>query len=166
MLTDDLLVLHHGPEGLQAYPGPPRIKLFPEVAKYFLGEATVGVPMNAETAKLVLPLCPSQCCLSPKPVRAIYVLGPPSEGNQTERFRIESLSKREAFLALVRNTFNYVITDADRLRRQFTETMHLVTTVQVKELHYPRRLDCLADLHEAILSDLNKTRMGKGQIKR
>src|SRR5204863_102769 len=39
LLTDDLLLLKASGGDVLAYPGPPRIKLFPEVARRFLGDA-------------------------------------------------------------------------------------------------------------------------------
>jgi hypothetical protein len=56
MLTDDLPILKKIAGVFMAYPGPPRIKLYPELARRFLGNASNGVAMNSETRKLILPL--------------------------------------------------------------------------------------------------------------
>ena len=58
LLTDDLLVLQENGQGFLAYPSFPRIKLFPEVARAFLGEAEESVPYNPYTAKRIIPLGP------------------------------------------------------------------------------------------------------------
>jgi hypothetical protein len=52
ILTDDLLLIRDG----YAYPGPPRLKLFPAMARKFLGDASRGVPMNTATPKMIVPL--------------------------------------------------------------------------------------------------------------
>jgi hypothetical protein len=163
MLTDDLLVLQQGTDGFRAYPGPPRIKLLPDVAECLPGGTTGGVPINSEATKLVLPLGSRQYCSSPKLLREIYVLASPRGGNQAEHPRIELLSRREAFLALAGNTFNYIIVDADRLQRQLTQVTCLVTAMAVKRLHYPRRMDCFPLLREAILSDVKNSVRNDGQ---
>jgi hypothetical protein len=163
MLTDDLLVLQQSADGFVAYPGPPRIKLLPDVAEYLLGGTAVGVRMNPDTTKLILPLGPAQWSSSPKPLRAIYVLEPPNENNRTERPQIEPLSRRAAFMALVRNAFNYVVVDAHRLERQLTKMTSLAMAMPIKRLQYPRGLDCFPFLREAILSDLKNAGRGKGQ---
>jgi hypothetical protein len=165
MLTDDLLVLQQGIDGFWAYPGPPRIKLLPDIAECLPGGTTGGVPINSEATKLVLPLGSRQYCSSPKPLRAIYVLASPHGSNQTETEhpRIELLSRREAFLALAGNTFNYIIVDPHRLQRQLTQMTCLVMAMPVKRLRYPRRMDCFPFLREAILSDVKNRGRNHGQ---
>ena len=56
------------------------------------------------------------------------------------RVRIEPIVAREAFLALLGNTFNTLIHDAARLRRQLIETAMFLDNVPVKRLSYPRLL--------------------------
>lgn len=165
LLTDDLLLIRPGASGFEAYPGPARIKLIPDVAHYFLGDAATGVPMNPETNKLVIPLDQRQSCSTPLHLAAIYALAPPHETSQTQHVLIEVLSLREAFLAMVGNTFNYLVVDPDRLQRQVGETTRLVKAVQVKKLYYPRGLSQLPELREAILSDVNRSRCAEGQGK-
>ena len=152
LLTDDLLLLQPGAHGFDAYPGPPRIKLFPATARHFLGRAATGLPMNSMTEKLVIPL--DQCQSCHLPLRAIYALASPHETRRLRRIRIEPLSPQAAFLALVGNTFNYLLVDPDRLRRQAIATARLQSAVPVKKLWYPRGLGHLPAVRQAILSDL------------
>jgi hypothetical protein len=65
---------------------------------------------------------------------------------------MEPMSEREAFVALIGNTFNTVLADAARLRQQIVETTCLLKAVPVKKLYYPRVLAKLADVREAILA--------------
>ena len=163
LLTDDLMLVQPRASWFEAYPGPPRIKLFPAMARRFLGRAATGVPMNAETEKLVIPLGPLQSCQSPLPVRTIYALAPPHEARNLRCIRIEPLSQREAFLALLGNTFNYLVVHPSRLQRQVTETARLVNTIAVKKLSYPRLVSQLTSVREAILSDANnRASVGSG----
>lgn len=154
LLTDDLLVLKEdGPEFL-AYPGPPRIKLFPGIAKALLGDRVTGTPMNPQTSKLVIPLGPRQAAHTALPLRAIYVLRPPTPGSRRMRVTIRSLSRRRACLELIASTFNLVVREPARLRRQLDLAARLASRISVKSLSFPRRLAWLPAVREAILSDV------------
>lgn len=154
LLTDDLLVLQETPQGFQAYPGPPRIKLFSEMARKFLGESLSGTPMNSESQKLVMPLGSGRVCSDPVPLAAIYAITAPHEAEQTQEVRIEPVTSREAFLLLMNNIFNYVIADTDRLQRQFTAMTGLAGLATLKRLTYPRRMNVLPLVRKAIVADI------------
>ena len=153
LLTDDQLVLRSYPSGLRAYPGPPRIKLLPDSASRVLGPTAAGVPMNAQTNKHVIALGAAQHCQSAVPLRLIYVLATPSETRRLRRVRAVALSARDAFFALVGNTYNRYIIDPDRLKRQMPQITHLVSTVPVRKLFYPRSFSHLGEVCAAILAD-------------
>jgi len=155
LLTDDLLVLKEEGDRFVAYPGPPRIKLFPEVARRLLGEQVTGTPMNNETPKLVIPLDQNETVL-PRgafPLKAIYVLTPPPS-SRSKRITFRPLSPRRAFLELLNNTFNPVIVEPQRLERQFELATRLATGVPVRSLSYPRSLGRIAQVRESILREL------------
>ena len=154
ILTDDLLILRDTPAGVLAYPGPARIKLFPHMARRFLKEATKGVPMNPFSRKMILPLRRQHACAAAVPLRAIYALNSPQRASRKQAIRIEPLSPREAFFEVVKNTFNRRVVDGERLERQFIESGRLVDTALVRKLSYPRALDSLPAVREAILGDL------------
>ena len=153
LLTDDLLVLQLTPRGILAYPGPARIKLFPEVARTFLRDPANCVPMNPHTQKLVVPLQPTQACCDAVPLTAIYALQPSSEAPHNA-IRIGQTSAREAFVTLLGSAFNCAIVEPERLRRHFEATHALAQVARVKTLSYPRSLRYLASVREAILGDL------------
>jgi hypothetical protein len=154
LLTDDLLVLQETPGGFQAYPGPPRIKLFAEMAGRFLGEAMSGIPMNSESEKLVMPLDSEKICSDPVPLAALYAITAPGETAVAPGIRIERVSSREAFVLLMNNVFNYVIADPPRLQRQFRAMTALAAVAPVKRLAYPRLANTLPSVREAIVADL------------
>jgi len=154
LLTDDLLVLKEQAGGFSAYPGLPRIKLFPEVAELLLGERVHGTPMNHLTPKRIIPLKRSQASRVPAPLKTIYALEPPVAASDRKQVVIRPLSARAAFLELVRNTFNPVIVDPGRLQRQFDLAARIASNVPVKSLSFPRGLARLPAVREAIESDL------------
>lgn len=159
LLTDDLLLVREGVDGLLAYPGPPRIKLLPGMARRFLGADIGGTPMNSQTQKLVIPLDGDRICAVPVPLRALYALVHPRKVVQRRGVHIRRLSSREAFIALLSHAFNYVILDGDRLQRQFAETIVLTRAAPVNELLYPRRVGSLGAVRKAILADLHKRKL-------
>jgi hypothetical protein len=153
LLTDDLLLLQSRTRATVAFPGPARIKLFPKVARKFLADASSGVPLNPKTQKQIIPLNDIRVCSLSMPLAAIYVLDSPNKAHDSS-VRITSLTKREAFVRLLENTFNRVIVDSDRLRRQFEVTHALADIMTIRKLSYPRSLEHLPFVREAILSDL------------
>lgn len=153
LLTDDLLLLQTRTRAIVAFPGPARIKLFPKVARKFLADASSGVPLNPKTQKQIIPLNDSQVCSEAMPLAAIYVLALPNKA-QDNGVRITSLTQREAFVRLLENTFNRVIFDPDRLRRHFDAAQALANVMPIRKLSYPRSLERLPLVREAILSDL------------
>ena len=155
LLTDDLLVLRERSHGFVAYPGPPRIKLFPEVARSLLLQQSKATPMNNLTPKLIIPLNCDQSYRTAAPLRAIYVLTPPPASSRSHRISIRRLSPRRAFIACLKNTFNATVVEPERLKRQFVLATRLAAGVPVKSLSYPRTLGHLPAVREAVRSDLN-----------
>ena len=158
LLTDDLLVVKpvaaRAEDGrFVAYPGPPRIKLSPEIAGALLEMPVTGARMNNLTPKLVLPLSSHQVHETPVPLRAIYLLTPPRPRAPGDRVTIRRVSQRQGFLALLRNTFNAQVTDRDRLERQFRQAARLITAVPIKTLSYRRDMSLLPTVRAAILAD-------------
>lgn len=157
VLTDDLLVLREGDQGFSAYPGPPRIKLFPEIARNLLGEQVTGIPMNPLTRKLVIPLDRHQSHQAAVPLKALYALTRPSVGRESGgRVMFRRLPQRKAFLMLLKSAFNTDIIESERLRRQFLLCARIASTVPMKLLSYPRNLASLPLVRDAILSDLTR----------
>ncbi len=154
LLTDDLLVVKEEDQGIFAYPGPPRIKLFAEVARPLLGDRVTGAPMNPQTSKLVIPLDPHQAAQTAVPLSMIYVLRPPTPGSQGTRVTIRTLSQRRACLELIASTFNLVIVEPARLTRQLDLAARLARRIPVKSLTFPRRIAALPAVRRAILADV------------
>ncbi|MBS1834788.1 MAG: hypothetical protein JST65_18865 [Acidobacteria bacterium] len=154
LLTDDLLILRNTAGGLLAYPGPPRIKAFPKIARKFLREESVGFRMNPDTKKLIIPLSGDQVCNSPVPLVAIYSIAAPSSAAE-EDVRIEPLSPRDSFVEMVRHTFNCRIVNPARLKRHFVAYAGLVGSSGVRKLHYPRRLATIRTIHERLFEDVS-----------
>jgi hypothetical protein len=154
LLTDDLLVLRESSGEILAYPGPPRLKLFPRIASRFLGQMGNRVHMNADTEKLILPLDKHQRCGSPVPLKAVYSLVAPRDACRTPGVSIERLSPGEAFVELVKGTFNRRLVGPRRLERQFDAMAGLADRISVRKLTYPRAIDRLQEVRRMVLADL------------
>jgi hypothetical protein len=110
--------------------------------------------MNPLTSKLIIPLDRDQSHEAPAPLKAIYVLTRPEAGSRCERVTVRGLTQRRAFLELLKNTFNAIIVEAERLKGQFVLAAEIASKVPIKLLSYPRTLSSLPSVREAILSDL------------
>jgi hypothetical protein len=154
VLSDDLLVLESQSGRWVAHPGIPRLKLFPHVARRLLGSRATGVPMNGQTPKLVLPLARDQARLRPVPLRALYALQPPpSHDASPQSIEIEPVEGAAAFLEVTRAAFNLQVLDAARLANQFAFAERIASDVPVRRLTYPRSLDLLPAVCDAIVTD-------------
>jgi len=154
LLTDDLLVIKYMGERWLAFPGPPRIKLFRESAEMYLGARAVGVHLYGPTSKLVIPIRSDQAVQAPIPLKRIFRLRRPTERATSNRVTIRRRSRRQAFLDLITNTYNAAIRNPDRLSSQFRFASQLAASIPVKSLVFPRRLERLPDVVEAIVADL------------
>jgi hypothetical protein len=154
LLTDDLLVLEERSDRVLAYPGPPRIKLFPRIASRFLGHPVDPVTLNTDTDKLILPLDERRVCAYPVALKHIYSLVIPRDACRRPDVSIETLSPREAFVESVRGTFNRRLVSPLRLERQFNVMAKLTELIPVKTLSYPRTIARLEDVRRIVLADL------------
>jgi hypothetical protein len=170
LLTDDLLVLMEDAAELQGCPGMPRLKLFPEVAAALLPETAAGVAMNEWTRKRIVPLARNQFRDSVAPLSAIFIIASSagSAGNATSsgvgestpeviggRNEVEPLSSRRAFFELIENTYNPLLDDGRRLRRQFHQIARWIELVPFATLRGPRDLGRVSELRDAILDYLS-----------
>jgi hypothetical protein len=67
---------------------------------------------------------------------------------------IERLSPREAFVELVKGTFNRRLVSLQRLQDQFHFVARLTELISVRKLTYPRSVDRLQDVRTTVLTDL------------
>jgi len=152
LLTDDVLALEFRGESVWVRPGIARVKLNPDSADaVFCGRRSI--PMNSFTTKMIFTLNESQHGKREVPLRALYVL--PHKPSKS-RIMVRRLSGRSSFLPIVQNTFNDTVLHPDRLRRQFAFAGRLASLIPIKRLSYPRRLDRLPAVADAILADLSR----------
>ncbi len=155
LVTDDMLVVDEAGGRLLAHPGPPRLKLFPQIARRVLGVTDDLGAMNSETPKRILPLTGSSACPTPIPLGAIYILAAPRHTARCVGISAESLAPRAAFVEMLGAAFNRRrLGGAARVERQFHLTVRISETVPVTRLHYPRIAGAIGDVVQAVLADL------------
>ncbi|HTH00935.1 MAG TPA: hypothetical protein VL882_11770 [Vicinamibacterales bacterium] len=156
LVTDDMLVLVRDRETWLAQPGPPRLKLYRDMADHILGVAPGRIAMNPDTTKLIVPLDTDDCTAEPHPLRALYVLRSVGE-DRSSALRIEQLSPAAAFPRVLAHTAGHYPSEIARLQRQFEFTTTLVREIPVKTLSYPREKAEMARLRDAVLADLSRS---------
>ena len=153
LVTDDMLILTRDVGGWFAQPGPPRIKLFREMVTRIFGADAGGIPMNAVTEKLIMPLDAERAMEVPARVAAIYILHD-SDDRATPEPTLQRLSPADAFPALLAHTAAHYPSEADRLKRQLEFVAQLVMAVPVKALAYARDVNGLNRVRDSVLADI------------
>jgi len=159
LLTDDTLRLEEIDGQYVAFPGPPRLRLLPKIARLYLGGTSNGVVMNprekdARDPKLVFCLSRSQSYARVAPLAAIYVVTAPRKVHRKQRIAIGSLTPLQAFMNVVSFTHNDGLTGSARLTRQLEAARRLIDSVTIRSLSYPRILASLDEVKDAVLEDL------------
>ena len=152
LLTDDVLVLQPDGNKLLAHPSLPRLKLTPETADAFFSGRR-SIPMNSFTSKMIFPLSSQRHAGHMVPLRVLYVL--PKRSSRS-RIRVSPLQGCASFLPLIANTFNDSVVTPARLKQQFAFAGKVTSTVPLRQLSYPRGLELLPAVADAILSDLSR----------
>jgi hypothetical protein len=151
LLTDDVLVLEFQGQQLLAHPSLAHIKLTPDSADaVFHGRRSVF--MNAFTSKMIFSLEESQHVPRLVPLHRVYLV-PAKSGS---KISVRSVRGRAAFLPIIKNTFNNVVLTPSRLKQQFAFASRLTSRVVIKRLSYPKRLELLPAVVDAILADLSR----------
>jgi hypothetical protein len=159
LLTDDVLRLEEHDGRYMAFPGPSKLKLLPAVARHYLGDISVGVPINNKATsapKLVFQLSREQRFTAAAPLAAIYVVAAPRKVYRKQRIMISALPALESVVSILSFTHNHNLTGPARLTRQLDAAQRLITMVPMRSLAYPRSFSILGDVKNAILSDLNQ----------
>ena len=152
LLTDDLLLIRQVDGILCALPGPPRVKLYPDIARQFLPRQASSAPMNPDTEKLIIPLERHQAHVGGAPIQGFVVLDECEPG--ATGVRLSRLSGSEAVLQLLGATFNTRLVTPARLRRQFLAAREWAARIGVRRIEYPRALSDIDQVRDAIVSEV------------
>jgi hypothetical protein len=137
-------------EGFTAVATYPGLRLLPDPLARLFDERAGSAPVAHYTAKRRLDRAHAGVAMTtdPHPLRALYVL---SDGPE---IAVSPLPPREAFMALVRGSFQLHLDDKERSRELFERIGALQQAVPTRCLTYPREFSRLGDVREAVLADV------------
>jgi hypothetical protein len=114
ILTDDILALRIGSSGVEAAPAFPEIRLQPDVGRHHLGE-------RFDRFRRFHPAADKRCvpiggdglpfCTIAKPLRALFVVRRMDSGTN-RGLETHPMSRRDAFIELVRSTYTPTLVEA------------------------------------------------------
>jgi hypothetical protein len=154
LLTDDCLALKKQGEQLIAIPSYRGVRLWPEmVSSVFQATPTLAPLAHYTDKQRVVPSNGHlEFCADPIPLKRVYVLATPDETDNTNQITITPLTKREALMELVNQTFRLDINDRAKLSKEFHWLAWAADLPIYYRLAFPRDLTLLPALLEAILA--------------
>jgi hypothetical protein len=156
LITDDMLVLTHEGDACLAHAGPPRIKLYREIADRIFGDRCHGVPMNPVTDKLIVALSETQATRDASPLTRLYLIQEDRPRRPLRRPWIRTLSPARAFPKILAASAGHYASERDRLARQFAFVSRIVGQIPIKTLAYPRDTENMSRLRDAVLADVER----------
>ena len=151
VLTDDLLVVELSEDRAIARSGSGRIKLMPDSASAFLGEASRGVPLHPSTTKRSFPLDECHRHTGGLPLECLFVLPPPEERTAAASIELLALSRAALMQELLKNSFIVEMLDRRRIAGQFSFAAQLASRIDGVRLSYPAGLHHLPSLRQRIV---------------
>jgi len=151
LLADDALVVAEQGSELFVIPSYPGLRLWPDVAAAFPGLDAGPLP-GSEKRRLGLDDNRLRFGSAAVPLARLYVLAAPQ--GCTGPISVVAMSRRDAFMALVKNAFGLELAGPERLREQFERLVRLTAAPRFGRLSFPRELALLPAVRDAILGDL------------
>ncbi len=151
VVTDDCLMLRWTRAEPCAVPSYPSLRLWRSTAESLLGANADLPPVAQYTSKLRIGARVPGISFRRQPVRVgkIYVID-----RRAGPARIDLLSRREAYVELLKTTFHLDPLDRVTARREVAALAAIVRRVPVARLRVPLRLESLGQVRRAIAADL------------
>jgi len=159
LVTDDMLRMEFADDGVFAYPGPYRLKLFEEPGKRYLPEAVAHGYFNPVRGKIMVQ---PRRTIPPQrpPVRlsALFHLADPAEYSSAGATVSSSrLTGVELAKVLISSAMDNRYAEARRLTRQIEFATRLAGALPIYELRYPRSFDVMEDVAAEIHRAMSKS---------
>ena len=150
VLTDDVLAISVTPEGFNARPAYPRVRLWPESVEALFGAADVLPRLTPNWSKRFLPLegGPFDFQSREVPLRAVFVLGDRRPGGGA---RFERLGAPEALVWLVAHAYSARLLDRAMRAREFEVLSAVAAAVPAWRVEPVDDIGCLDALCRDIL---------------
>ena len=154
ILTDDILPIENRHDRFLARPGYPAMRMWPDQAVHFFGkyeDLEIVHPMYSKRRILVGPQGFGTFCNEEKPLKVMYV---PQRNDPDSNITIEPVSKKNAFIELIQNSFTAGIVEALGLQPQRMKFFtRMVMQVPMRRLNYPEGFHHLSHVVDAVLED-------------
>lgn len=144
VIADDIAALDHAQGTWMVQPSVPGVRLWDDSVELLLGRPDALPLMAPGWDKRLLDLQSTPIGFRadrPVPLDTIYVLGDTAQ----ERGGPGALTRRDALIALIANTYANVLLDAEMRRSEFVDLSALVQDVPVRRITVPQDGPALAD---------------------
>lgn len=156
VLSDDVVALVDEGEEFLVQPGYPRVNLWPDSVRQLFGSEHALPCITPTWEKHYLPLGQNghRFASSPLLLGAIYLLD--SRDLALTAPVIEEVSGKEAFMALVANTYVNYLLDQNMRRTEFDVLSRVVSKCPVRRVRAPEEPSAIFSLCEAIADDARR----------
>lgn len=156
VLSDDVVALADQGAQFLVQPGYPRVNLWPDSVHSLFGseDALPRVAPTWEKRYLQLDQNGHHFASRPLPLGAIYILD--TRDSCLSAPIIEGIAGKEAFIALVANTYVNYLLDQDMRRREFDVLGRLVSEIPVRRVRPPAESSAIFSLCKAIAADAKR----------
>lgn len=158
LLTDDILPVERSRESYMARPGYSQMRMWPEQAQHFLGRYENLAIVHPAYSKRRVPVGKGGFGTfrnEPAPLSCFYLPERRDPSEMGEEIEINSVSRMEALMTLIGQSFVSHAIEALQLQSQrLSFFAPLVTQVPMRRILYPEGYDYLPEVRRAILEDL------------
>ena len=151
VVTDDSLMMDWRAPSPRAIPSYPSLRLWRDTADRLFGRRVSTKPVAQYTSKLRVGAAARALTFRRLPVHVgkIYIVE-----RRAGAARVVPLSRREAYVELLKTTFRLDPLDRDAARREVAALSSIVQQVPVARLLVPLRLDRLNGVRQLVAADL------------
>jgi len=162
LLSDDLVGLHVTGSGIEARPGFPSMRMWPDLAQHVAGEHWAQLPLAhprfEKRRTAVGPEGFGQFIDQPQPIACIYLPERLSDAGDSSPIRMEAVSAGEAIFEFLRESFLPHLTQAAGFAPGRLQIFSMLTEqVPVRRLTYPAGFEHLPKVSAKILEDVGVT---------
>ncbi|SKA33333.1 hypothetical protein SAMN02745126_05318 [Enhydrobacter aerosaccus] len=153
LVTDDMLRVTFGNEGVLAYPGPYRLKLLGDAGHRLLPAAVEHGHFNPLSGKtMVQPRAVPTLPQRPMPLAALFHIGYAGDAAPDDPVpvSVRRLSGLELVKAIISSTMDNRYADPRRLERQLRFAAEMADRVPVYALRYPRSFEAMDQIAHLI----------------
>lgn len=156
VLSDDIVALVNKGAQFLVQPGYPRVNLWPDSVLTLFGSEEALPRITPTWKKRYMPLGQNGHCFASRalPLGAIYILDS-REATRTAPI-VEEVHGKEAFLALVTNTYVNYLLDQDMRGIEFDVLSRLVSEIPIRQIRPSTEPSAIFDLCEAIADDAKR----------